>query len=58
MKFDHDFFFYGHSTPSADSRRAVVSYKQKYLHLGEVRLTEHLDMTIAVDWDVKPQTKQ
>ena len=23
-----------------------------------VRLTDHLDMTIAADWDVKPQTKQ
>ena len=23
-----------------------------------VRLTDRLDMTIAVDWDVKPQTKQ
>ena len=23
-----------------------------------VRLTDHLDMTIAVDWNVKPQTKQ
>ena len=23
-----------------------------------VRLTERFDMTIAVDWDVKPQTKQ
>ena len=23
-----------------------------------VRLTDHLDMTIAVDWDVKPQTNQ
>ena len=23
-----------------------------------VRLTDHLDMTIAVDWDIKPQTKQ
>ena len=22
-----------------------------------VRLTDHLDMTIAVDWGVKPQTK-
>ena len=22
------------------------------------RLTDHLDMTIAVDWDVKPQTKK
>ena len=24
---------------------------------SEVRLTDCLDMTIAVDWDVKPQTK-
>ena len=24
--------FYGHSPPSADSRRVVVSYKQKYVH--------------------------
>ena len=23
-----------------------------------VRLTDHLDMTIAVDWDIKQQTKQ
>ena len=23
-----------------------------------VRLTDHLNMTIVVDWDVKPQTKQ
>ena len=23
-----------------------------------VRLTDHLDMTMAVDWDIKPQTKQ
>ena len=23
-----------------------------------VRLTDRLDMTIAVDWDVTPQTKQ
>ena len=23
-----------------------------------LRLTDHLNMTIAVDWDVKPQTKQ
>ena len=23
-----------------------------------VRLSDRLDMTIAVDWDVKPQTKQ
>ena len=25
---------------------------------GVVRLTDRLDMTIAVDWDVKPQTEQ
>ena len=49
-------------SPSADSRRAVVSYWRKYLHevlvkcLGGlslprksvVRLTDHPDMTIAV----------
>ena len=23
-----------------------------------VRLTDHLDMTIVLDWDVKPQNKQ
>ena len=23
-----------------------------------IRLTDRLDMTIAVDWDVKPRTKQ
>ena len=23
-----------------------------------VRLTDHLNMTIAVDWDVRPHTKQ
>ena len=23
-----------------------------------IRLTDHLDITIAVDWDIKPQTKQ
>ena len=50
---------------SADSRRVVVSYKRKYVHLvlvnyrekRVVRLTDCLDMTIAVDWDVKLQTK-
>ena len=48
-------------SPSADSRRAVVSYWQKYVHKGlvilvhhsmsrknVVRLTDHHDMTIAV----------
>ena len=27
------FFFYGHSPPSADSRRAIVGYKRMYVHL-------------------------
>ena len=57
--------------PSADSRRGVVSYKQKYVHevlvnclvkLGQektvVRWTDHPDMLITVDWDIKHQTKQ
>ena len=50
--------------------RKVVSYKLKYVHevlvnrlvkLAQekhaVKWTDHLDMTIAVDWDVKNQTK-
>ena len=55
--------FYGHSLPSADSRREVVSYLQKNMHwvlvnrLGGVslprkslvRLTDRPAMTIAVD---------
>ena len=61
---------YGHSSLIADSRRAVVSYKRKYMHeilvnhlvklaheKNVVRLPDSLDMTIA-DCDVKPQTKQ
>ena len=55
--------------PSAVSRM-VVSYKQKYVHkvlvnfFGQaqetsvVRLTDHPNMIIAVDWDIKSQTKQ
>ena len=35
-----------------DSGRAVVSYNRKYVHWVLV------NMTIAVDWDFKPQTKQ
>ena len=48
----------------------VVSYKGKYVHLvlvnclvklaqekSVVRWTDHPNMTIAVDWDVKHQTK-
>ena len=61
---------YSHSLPTADSSRAVVSYWRKDVHLvlvnrlgslsrnGVVRLTDHLDMTVVVDWDVKPQIRQ
>ena len=48
----------------------VVSYKQKFVHRvlvnylvsacpgkNVVRLFNRLDMTIAVDWDTKPQTQ-
>ena len=53
------------------SRRAVVIYKQKYVHevlvnrlnkLSQekrvVRWTDHPSMSIAVDWDVKHENKQ
>ena len=33
-------YFYGHSTPSADSRRAVVSYQREYAHLLRVNLEQ------------------
>ena len=57
--------------PSADSSRVVVSYKRKYVHevlvyflvklaqeKNVVKGTDHPDMTIAVDRDVKKQTKK
>ena len=56
--------------PSTDSRRVVVNYKQKYVHevlancliklaqeKSVFRLSDRPNMTIAVDWDVKNQTK-
>ena len=70
MKIDHEIF----STvilllPLIQEK--VVSVKGKYEHevlvyrlsqacpeKSVVRLTDHLGMTIAVDWDVKLQTKQ
>ena len=61
-------YFYSHSFPSADSSRAIVSFKQNYVHevlvnflvklaqeKSVVRTTDHLNLTIADDWDVKPQ---
>ena len=62
--------FYGHSLPTADSSRAVASDWQKNVHLAlvthlgslprnsVVRLTDRLNMTTVVDWDMKPQIKQ
>ena len=73
MEIEHEIISRAILLPFSDSRRAVVSYKQKYVH--EV-LVNHLvkfiqkkkvwlgdligsqDMAIAVDWDVKHQTKQ
>ena len=68
---DHKIISMAILLPSIDSRRVVVSYKGKYVHkvlvkslvkltvekvwLGELT---HLDMTIAVDWEVKNQIKQ
>ena len=64
-------YFSGHSPPLPDSRRVAVSDKRKYVHevlvnglvklaqkKSVVRWTDVPDMTIAVDWDVKNQTKQ
>ena len=62
--------FYDHSLPTADSSRAVVSYWRKDMYLilvnslgslprnSVVRLSDRHDMTIVVDWHVKPQIKQ
>ena len=44
--------------PSADSRRVVVSYKQKCVHQVLVNRSVKLAQEKAVDWDVKPQNKQ
>ena len=32
VEIDNDFFFYGHSLPSADLRRAVVSFWWNHVH--------------------------
>ena len=70
MEIDHEIIYRVILLPSADSRRVGVSYKRKYVHevlvnplvklaqeKSVVRLTDHPDMTIAVGWDVKHQTK-
>ena len=51
--------------PSTDSRRVVASYKPNNVQevmvncpgKSVVRCTDHPNMTIAVGWDVKNQTK-
>ena len=47
--------------PSADSRRVVFSYKQKYGHevlvTRLVKLAQEIVFVMAVDWEVKHQTK-
>ena len=68
---DHEIISTAILLPSANSRKVVVSYKWKYVHevtinclvkLAEeksvIRWTDRHNMTIAVDWNVKHQTKQ
>ena len=68
---DHEIISMTILLPSADSRRFVFRYKRKYVHeelvnclvklaqeKSVVRRTDRPDTTIAVDWDVKNQTKQ
>ena len=59
--------FYGHSLPSTDSSRAVVSYWRKDVYIIPVnclglslstkkcglRLTDYLDIILVVHWDIK-----
>ena len=43
---------------SITSKSMCTEYWSKLAQeISEVRSTNHLDMTMAVDWDVKPQTK-
>ena len=65
MEIDHEIISNVIFLPSADSfRRVVVSYKQKYVQEVLVNRLFKLaqekkcpNMTIAVAWDVKQQTK-
>ena len=71
VEIDHEINYTAILLPTADSRRVIVSYQWKYVHKvlvnPFVKLTQEKsvgrwidrpDMTIAVDWDVKDQTKQ
>ena len=66
VEIDHEVHFFGHSLPSVDLRRAVVSYWQKYVHkywLTTQRtkpakksvsgLSDWLDMLNSIGWTVK-----
>ena len=61
---DHEIISTAILFPSADSRRVIVSYKRKYVNevlvnrLVKLAQLDCPDMTIAVDWDIKHQTKQ
>ena len=63
MEIEHEIISTVIPPPSADSRRVVVSDKQKYVHvvlvntlvkLAQEKSAERLNMNIAVDWDVNP----
>ena len=71
VEIDHEILSMAVFLPYTDTRRVVVCYKRKHVHQvlvnhlvklvqekSVVRRTDHPDMTIAVDWDVKHQTKQ
>ena len=65
----HEIISIAISIHTVNSSREVVRYWRKDVHLvlakclgsisrkSIVRLTDRLDMTIVVDWDVKPQIK-
>ena len=69
-KVDHEIISTVILLPSTDSRRVAVSYKRKYVHKilvnhlvklvqlnSVVRFNYRPNITIAVEWDVKNQTK-
>ena len=67
MEIDHEMISMVILLPSADSRRVVVSYKRKYVHIVLVSCLVKLaqkkmwlgEQTVltAVDWDIKNQIK-
>ena len=61
MEIDHEIFSMAILLPT-DSRRAsqvlIIRLVSAAKEKNEVRLTDHLDMTITFDWGVKSKTKQ